>query len=124
MLKFDRRRMRAAVSASLMSTDLADYLVRRRVPFREAHRAVGSLVRQAELAGVELDELPDAAYRAAHPHFGAETRRELDPAVSVAHREIPGGTGPLAVQAQLLSAEASLHRHHAKHRKSSRNSFV
>ena len=124
MLKFDRRRMRAAVSASLMATDLADYLVRKRVTFREAHGAVGSLVRQAELAGVELDDLPDPAFRAAHPRFGSGTRRELDPAVSVSHREIPGGTGPVAVQAQLLSAAASLQGNSPKQRKLTGNSFV
>ncbi|MFM8781474.1 MAG: argininosuccinate lyase, partial [Gemmatimonadota bacterium] len=57
-LTFDRRRMRAAVSGGLMATDLADYLVRKRVTFRDAHGAVGRLVREAEEAGVELWDLP------------------------------------------------------------------
>ncbi len=53
-LRFDRDRMRAAVSGGLMATDLADYLVRKRVTFRDAHGAVGRLVREAEEKGIEL----------------------------------------------------------------------
>lgn len=107
-LKFDRARMRAAVSSSMMATDLADYLVRKRVTFREAHGAVGALVRQAELAGVELGELPADAFRAAHRLFGRQSLRELDPEQSLSHRELPGGTGPRAVRAQLAQAMARL----------------
>ena len=47
-LTFDADRMKAAVTSTMMATDLADYLVRKRVTFREAHGAVGQLVREAE----------------------------------------------------------------------------
>jgi argininosuccinate lyase len=104
-LKFDARRMRAAVSSSMMATDLADQLVRKRATFREAHGAVGALVRAAELAGVDLDALPPTAYMDAHPAFTAAARRELDPVRSMRHREIPGGTGPRSVVRQLQAAE-------------------
>ncbi len=103
-LRFDRARMRAAVSSSMMATDLADYLVRRRVTFREAHGAVGSLVRQAELAQVELDMLGASVFRSAHPLFASAARRELNAESSLSHREIPGGTGPRAVRTQLAQA--------------------
>jgi len=116
-LRFDRRRMRAAVSASMMATDLADYLVRQRVTFRAAHKAVGALVRQAELAGVDLDALPDSAMRAAHPLLGPAGRRELDPAVSISRRDIHGGTGPRAVRKQLADADVVLRRHKHQFRK-------
>ena len=107
-LTFDRARMRAAVSGGLMATDLADYLVRKRVTFRDAHGAVGRLVREAEEAGVELWDLPMASFAAAHPAFEADVLEELKPETSLAHREIEGGTGIGAVRAQLGKAREML----------------
>jgi len=109
-LAFDRARMRAAVSSTMMATDLADYLVRKRVTFREAHGAVGKLVREAEGKGGELQELPFSSYQAAHQAFGRDVLDELRPESSVAHRELDGGTGPNAVRRQLLAAKAALKR--------------
>lgn len=103
-LTVDRARMSSAVTSTMMATDLADYLVRKGATFREAHGAVGKLVRQAEEAGVELHALGLDAYSAAHPAFGAAVLQELKPAHSVAHREIDGGTGPESVAAQLERA--------------------
>ena len=68
-LTFQRERMRAAVTGGMMATDLADYLVTRGATFREAHGAVGRLVREAEEQGCELDALPAASLRAAHALF-------------------------------------------------------
>lgn len=107
-LTFDRHRMRAAVSSTLMATDLADYLVRKRVTFREAHAAVGTLVREAEGKGCELQALPLTSYRAAHPAFDQDVFEELRPEASVAHRELDGGTGPNAVRRQIVAAQAAL----------------
>lgn len=107
-LRFDRTRMRAAVSSAMMATDLADYLVKRGATFREAHGAVGSLVRQAEEAGIELDALPADRFTAAHALFGADAREALGADASLAARDIAGGTGPNAVAAQLVQARASL----------------
>lgn len=109
-LRFNRARMRAAVSSTMMATDLADYLVRRGTSFRAAHHAVGTLVRQAEISGVELNDLPLASFRAAHHLFSASALRELDPTRSLANREIAGGTGPVAVAAQLKSAQELMSR--------------
>ena len=101
---FDVARMRAAVSAGLMATDLADYLVDRGVAFRDAHSAVGKLVREAEAAGVELDGLPHASFAAAHPAFGPDVFDALTSERSLARRNLAGGTGPAAVQEQLAAA--------------------
>ncbi|MEA3246575.1 MAG: argininosuccinate lyase [Gemmatimonadota bacterium] len=109
-LRFDRGRMRAAVSSAMMATDLADYLVRRRSTFREAHGVVGSLIRQAEERGLDLADLPAAAFRAAHPALGSGARRELDPERSLRNRNIEGGTGPSAVSRQLAEATRLLNR--------------
>ena len=107
-LTFDSARMAAAVSSTMMATDLADYLVGKGITFREAHGAVGSLVRKAEEAGVELNELPLATFAAAHSAFGADVQDALSAQASVDRREVEGGTGPRAVRAQLEAATSSL----------------
>jgi len=50
--------MRAAIDGQVLATDLADYLVKKGVPFREAHSAVGKAVRRAEALGLALPQLP------------------------------------------------------------------
>jgi argininosuccinate lyase len=105
---FDTGRMRSAVTAGMMATDLADYLVDRGVSFRDAHAAVGRLVREAEERAVELDALPIGSFRAAHPAFGEDVLLSLDPVRSLARRDLPGGTGPAAVRAQLEAARAAI----------------
>ena len=103
-LRIDRARMRGAVSSAMMATDLADYLVKKGATFREAHGAVGSLVRQAEESGVELSALPHERFTAAHALFGDDARDALGVDASLAARDIAGGTGPNAVAAQLREA--------------------
>lgn len=103
-LRFETDRMRAAVSGAMMATDLADYLVRKRVSFRDAHGAVGRLVREAEEAGIDIAELPLASFEAAHEAFAADVLAELQPERSLGHRNIAGGTGSESVKQQLLRA--------------------
>jgi argininosuccinate lyase len=107
-LTFDTARMRAAVTSTMMATDLADHLVRQGATFREAHHAVGSLVRLAEERGVEMTALTADDFAAAHPRFGPDARDALRPEASIAARDVEGGTGPAAVRAQLDAARASL----------------
>jgi argininosuccinate lyase len=105
---FRRERMEAALSSTMMATDLADYLVRKGATFREAHSAVGKLVRESEVTGVEMQSLPAASFAAAHPRFEADVTSALSAAASVMHREVEGGTGPAAVRAQIEAAAAAL----------------
>jgi argininosuccinate lyase len=105
---WQRERMRDAVSSVMMATDLADYLVDRGVAFRDAHKAVGTLVREAEDSGVELHTLPRASFTAAHSAFGDDVFDALSPVRSLERREVDGGTGPEAVRRQLVAARASL----------------
>lgn len=107
-LKFDRARMRAAVTGGMMATDLADYLVRKGASFREAHGAVGRLVREAEQAGVDIDSLPVAQVRDAHALFDEDVMEALGIEASLAVRNIEGGTGPEAVARQLDAARTRL----------------
>jgi argininosuccinate lyase len=105
---FNTRRMRAAVSSSMMATDLADYLVGKGVSFRDAHSAIGALIREAEREGCDLDGLPISSFNSAHSFFGDDVLDWLEPTRSVARREVPGGTGPGAVRAQLTAAREAL----------------
>jgi argininosuccinate lyase len=107
-LTFDRARMTAALSSTMMATDLADYLVGKGSTFRDAHEAVGSLIREAEGKGCELTALSAESFSAAHPLFGDDVMEWLDPVKSVARRGVPGGTGPDAVRAQIAAAELAI----------------
>ncbi len=107
-LTFDRKRMNDALSSTMMATDLADYLVGKGATFRDAHEAVGSLIREAEGKGCELTELPLSSFRSANASFGDDVIEALDPRASVGRRDIPGGTGPEAVRAQIAAAAAAI----------------
>jgi argininosuccinate lyase len=103
-ITFDRQRMSAALSSTMMATDLADYLVGKGSTFRDAHEAVGTLIREGEKRGCELTELPPDVFSSAHPLFGSDTMEWLSPRESVGRRSVPGGTGPAAISAQIEAA--------------------
>jgi argininosuccinate lyase len=107
-LTFRPDRMRGALSGAMMATDLADYLVRKGASFREAHAAVGRLVRECESRRCELHALPLSTFSDAHPLFGQDVFEALSPYRSVEHRDVEGGTAPRAVRAQLEAAKAAL----------------
>jgi argininosuccinate lyase len=101
-------RMRAAVDAQMLATDLADYLVERGVPFREAHGAAGRAVARAAALGVTLPRLALAEYTAIHPTFGDDVSRVFDLERALARRAAAGGTAPQAVEEQIKLAQATL----------------
>jgi argininosuccinate lyase len=105
---FGRERMRAALlRGHLCATDLADFLAARGVPFREAHHVVGALVREADVRGVELSELPSSVLLAAHPELsGAELRQALDPEAAVERRSLVGGPAKARVVEAIRAARA------------------
>lgn len=97
--------MRAALDAAMLATDLADYLVRRGVPFRDAHRQVGEAVKLAEARGIALSDLSAEDFSAIAPEFGTDVKTVFDFERSVAARAVIGGTGPNAVRAQIAQAK-------------------
>ena len=104
-----RPRMReAAAVGHPTATDLADYLVRRGLPFRDAHAAVGAIVTDAEAGGVELAALPLARLQARCPLIGSDVFEVLGLEGSVAARSHVGGTAPAAVQAAVAAAREAL----------------
>ena len=107
-LTFDLDRMRGAISSTMMATDLADFLVERGSSFRDAHGAVGRLVRESEEKQVDLRDLPTSSFVAAHPAFADGVEDALSPERSVARREVDGGTGLHAVTRQMELARQSV----------------
>jgi argininosuccinate lyase len=100
--------MAAARNDAMLATDLADYLVFKGVPFREAHVAVGGAVRRAEREGVPLVHLKLEKYQAVHPAFEADLYDVFDPHRSVAARSAKGGTAGEAVEVQIEAARVRM----------------
>jgi argininosuccinate lyase len=100
----------AASEGYSTATDLADYLVRKGVPFRDAHEAVARAVRLAVERGCALDALPLADLQRLAPQVGDDVRAVLTTAGSIAARDHVGGTAPAQVQAQVAQWRARLAR--------------
>jgi len=95
-------RMReAALAGHATATDLADYLVRKGVPFRDAHEAVARAVKHAMGLGVDLGELPLSVLKNFHPAIGADVQGVLTLRGSLASRNVVGGTAPEQVKKQI-----------------------
>jgi argininosuccinate lyase len=100
-LVVNRARCAAAVAdPALLATDLADYLVARGAPFREAHHAVGRVVALAEQRGVPLPELPTAEVEAVHAAMGPDWASVFDVRRALAARRGTGMPGPAQVARQ------------------------
>ena len=103
------RAMRAALAEGhATATDLADYLVRKGVAFRDAHEVVARAVREAERRGTDLARLPLATLKRFSPQIGADVRRVLDADDAVAARNHVGGTAPMQVRRAAARARKRL----------------
>jgi argininosuccinate lyase len=109
-LEFRAERLEAAVAADFSNaTDVADYLVARGVPFREAYQLVGKLVKACLGEGILLRHLPLERWRQVHPAFEADITAAIAPRQVVAARRSEGGTGFEQVHRQLERARLRLH---------------
>ena len=105
-IRFDASAMRAAcVAEGLFATDLAEALVRDGVPFREAHRRTGELLKQVEEDGRSLADLTDDEWKTFGVAGGAAL---LDPDRSIAARTIAGGPSPESVRHQADALERTI----------------
>ena len=108
-LDFRPQRLEAAVASDFSNaTDVADYLVARGVPFREAYQLVGGLVKRCLAEGVLLRQLPLERWQQLHPAFQADVYAAIEPRQVVAARRSEGGTGFAMVEAQLQAQRARL----------------
>jgi argininosuccinate lyase len=101
-------KMQAALDEGLLATELADYLVHKGLPFRQAHHAVGQLVRLAEARQVPLSQLPLEDYQQVNPIYEADLYEWLNFEAAIAKRQAIGGTSPQAVAQQIQQAEEVL----------------
>jgi argininosuccinate lyase len=107
-LTLDRERAAVAASGMLLATDVADYLVRRGLPFRRAHEVVGSLVRKLLAEGREFHSLSAKEWRAVSELFDADIAAHVTPKASVAAKRTPQSTAPAAVERVLADVRAWL----------------
>ncbi|MFY9231351.1 MAG: argininosuccinate lyase [Candidatus Nanopelagicales bacterium] len=108
-LRFDTERMAAsAPEGYALATDIAEWLVRQGVPFREAHEVAGASVRAAESRGVELWDLTDEELGEISPALTPDVRRVLSVQGSLDSRSAFGGTAPARVREQLESLQSAL----------------
>src|SRR3954449_6698117 len=108
-IAFDRERMAAAAGDEMLAaTEVADLLVRRGVPFREAHGIVGGLVRDAVERGVSLSELSEEDLRRRSEHLDGAFYEVLKRESWLESKRIEGGTGSVPLAAQLGEARETL----------------
>jgi argininosuccinate lyase len=101
----------AAPEGYALATDVAEWLVRRRVPFREAHEVAGALVRRCEELGIELSDVDDETLAGVDPRLAGGVHSVLSVAGSLRARAAYGGTAPDRVAEQLAAVIDAVHRH-------------
>src|SRR3954470_4888063 len=99
---------RAALKGYATATDLADYLAKKGLPFRDAHEVVAHAVKSAIQLGVDLSELPLQSLRAFHASIGPDVFEVLTLRGSLNARNVLGGTAPAQVRVQLARHRARL----------------
>jgi argininosuccinate lyase len=113
-LRFDTARMaELAPQGFSLATDVAEWLVRRGVPFRVAHEVAGACVRRCEQLGVDLDELTDDQLTAISEHLTPQVREVLTVEGSIASRDARGGTAGSRVGEQLAELRKAAADHRA-----------
>jgi argininosuccinate lyase len=101
-------RMRAAIDPGMLATDLADYLVQKGLPFRQAHVLAGQAVQMAGKLGKPLDTLSLPEFQSLSALINTDVYSVFDPQQSVARRNVPGGTALEAVKMQLQDAKRKI----------------
>ena len=110
--KFDVEKMRAAAPLGFsLATEIADYLVRKGIPFPEAHEAAGKCVQISEKLGKTLEQLSDSDFKSAHPELDDSVRSVLTLDSAINARSSLNGTSPNSVLNQIKSASGDLARH-------------
>jgi argininosuccinate lyase len=108
-LSFNTERMRlAAEDPSLLATDLAEHLVAKGVPFREAHEAIGALVAKLEAQGRTFADVKPDEWQELDSRLDEQTSSLLDAEASIARRSAAGGPSPDSVLAQVKALRSKL----------------
>lgn len=107
-LQINADKMQNALVEELLATDIADYLVKKGLPFRQAHHVVGRVVQLSASSNVKLSEIPLDNLQEMSDLFEADIKDVFDFKASVAHRSVDGGTAPEAIKIQIELAKARL----------------
>ena len=109
--KFNVARLRATASdPTLLATEAADYLVRKGIPFRQAHDIVGKVLREAEKQGISFTALTLEKLKQISPAFDSDFAASLNVDAALAAKKVPGGTAPESVRAAIEDLEARLNK--------------
>src|SRR5437667_419502 len=104
-------RLREAASGpALLATEAADYLVRRGVPFRQAHDIVGKVLREAEKQNISWTALPLESLKRLSPAFEADFSKSLSVGAALSSKRVPGGTAPESVADAIANLERRLNK--------------
>jgi argininosuccinate lyase len=113
--KLNEPRLReAAGDASLMATEVAHYLVRRGLPFRQAHEVVGRIILEGEHSGEPWSKMPLAKLKTFSGLFEADLHTALTMNAALESRDVPGGTAPVRVRQALADCRTRLEKWEAR----------
>jgi argininosuccinate lyase len=107
-LKVNSENVSQQLNSALFATDLADYLVKKGIPFRQSHKIVGQLVRWGIEHHCPLPEIPLTVYQEFSAAFAEDVQAVFNWQQSIARRDLAGGTGPNSVRRQIQSAKKFL----------------
>src|SRR5258708_16893430 len=109
--KFNVDRLKSAASnPALLSTEAADYVVHKGVPFRKAHDIIGKVLREAEKQNISWSLLPLETLKKISPAFEADFANRLSVEAALATKKVLGGTAPEAVRAGITDLERRLNK--------------
>ncbi len=109
--KFNTERLKAAASnPALLATEAADYLVRKDVPFRQAHDIIGKVLREAEKQNISWTAMPLDALKKISPVFDNDFAKSLSVDAALSSKRVPGGTAPESVAETIANLERRLNK--------------
>src|SRR5579859_537371 len=104
--RFNAEKLRATASnPALLATEAADYLVRKGIPFRQAHDVVGKILKEAERQNVLWTELPVSELQKFSPAFDDDLKQSLTLQAAIAAKNVPGGTSPDQVRKAIAALD-------------------
>lgn len=108
-MRFNESKLAAAsANPALLATEAADYLVKKGIPFRQAHDLVGKLLREAERQAKPWTQLSLDDFRRISPAFDSDVANALQLAAALQSKKVPGGTAENSVRATILQLEQKL----------------
>jgi argininosuccinate lyase len=113
--KFNAERLKSVASnPALLATEAADYLVRKGIPFRQAHDIIGKVLREAEKQNISWTALPLDTLKKISPAFEADFSKSLGVDAALAAKKVPGGTAPESVSDAITNLERRLNKKASK----------